>query len=343
MTFEQLFPGYLQSCTSLHDKLVPAAVALLVLSFAFYFWSAPPDPVDLIKFLAKLFLIMLLINQSKEWIDLGKQGVRTFVQENVKARPEAVAERYKEKLNAAQNSSQTQNQSWWDMLFSANFFEAIVYAILWLLSWLAMVVLFYVSLLQDAVLLLYWVISPLLFACFAIPMVSGLAMRHILRILGTLLWPLGLALAATITDGLIDAQTSQFGNTGTVGGAIQYVLMNLLAVTVIAVWILFSSILAPVVIQRLFAGQAGAANLISRAASLLTNVGVPLLGSTLGSSSNQTKNVDRTPEAPRPPLVDVPEFKAPSPTEAPSVRKVSDDDPTANKAVKQMLEDSENQ
>ncbi len=102
MTFEQLFPGYLQSCTSLHDKLVPAALALLVLSFAFYFWTAPPDPLDLIKFLAKLFLIMLLITQSKEWIDLGKQGVRTFVQENVKARPEAVAERYKEKLNASE-------------------------------------------------------------------------------------------------------------------------------------------------------------------------------------------------------------------------------------------------
>lgn len=342
MTFEELFPGFATSCAHLHDNLMPAARAVLVLSFVFYFWSAAPDPVQLIKFLAKLFIIVILINHTREWIDTGKLGVRDFVERNVEARPEAVAERYKERLNSAQNGSQAQNQSWWDMLFSANFFEAIVYAVLWLLSWLAMVVLFYVSLLQDAVLLLYWVISPLLFACFAIPMVGGLAMRHFLRIVGTLLWPLGHALAATITDGLLEAQTSQFGNTGTVGGTIQYVLMNLLSVTVIALWILVSSIFAPVVIQRLFSGQAGAASLITKAASLVTGVGFPLVGATIAASGSHRERESRNQSQSRSTLVELPEFKSSSPTDAPSTRVVSDDDPTADKAVKQLLEDSEN-
>lgn len=341
MTFEQMFPGYLQSCADLHDKLMPAALALLALSFAFFFWSAPPDPMELIKFVAKLFIIMLCITHARTWIDSGKSMIRTFVQENVKARPDQVAERYKAKLNAAQNSSQAQDQGWWDMLFSANFFESIVYAILWLLSWFAMVLLFYVNILQDCLLLLYWVISPFLFACFAIPMVSGLALRHVLRILGTMLWPLGLALAATITDGLIDLQTQQFGNTGSVGGAIQYVLMNLLAVTVIAVWVLASSVLAPVVIQRLIAGQAGAAGLIPRATSLLTDLGLPILGSRLGSANTDSRSRHRDSSNQRVPLVDSPELESISPTDSPSVRKISDDDPTAEKAVKQMLEDSE--
>lgn len=342
MTFEELFPGFATSCTQLHDNLMPAATALLVLSFAFYFWSAAPDPVELIKFLAKLFLIMFLITHSREWIDTAKQGVRTFVQNNVEARPENVAERFKERLNAVQNSSQGQSQSWWDMLFSANIFEAVVYADLWLSSWFAMVVLFYVSLLQDAVLLLYWVISPLLFACFAIPMVGGLAMRHFLRIVGTLLWPLGHALAATITDGLLEAQTSQFGNTATLGGTTQYVLMNLLSITVIAIWILVSSILAPIVIQRLFAGQAGAASLITRAASLVTGVGFPLVGATVAASGIHRERESRNQSPSRSSLVELPEFKSASPTDAPSTRVVSDDDPTAGKAVKQLLEDSEN-
>ncbi|MCZ7636798.1 MAG: hypothetical protein M5U12_12615 [Verrucomicrobia bacterium] len=59
-------------------------------------------------------------------------------------------------------------------------------------------------------------------------------------------------------------------------GWLGYGLQNLLAVTVIAIWIIFSSILAPVMIQRLIASTPGPASVLTAAANLVTGAGLPL-------------------------------------------------------------------
>src|SRR5688572_977653 len=327
--FEQMFPGFVASCVKLHDQLVPASLILLVLSFAFFYWSAPPHPMELVKHVTKLFLIVLLITHADTFINQGQAVMEGFVRENISARPENVAERYKEKLASTQQSSG--EQGWWEMLLGANFFEAIIYAVLLLVSWLAMALLFYISLFQKVVLLLCWCLSPLLFACFSIPLLSGLAMRHLLRIIGILFWPLGLALAATVTEGLLDLQTdrSMFGS---VGGSFRYVVINLLAVASIGLWILFSSVLAPAVMQRLIAGGTESTNLISRGAGLFANSIMP--GAIFGLAAfyrRQAANWNSfrgAAENAHPPLINLPEPTAPiEPPQPPPA-----DDPTAEKA-----------
>lgn len=334
-----MFPGFVASCAKLHGQLVPAALTLLVLSFAFFYWSGPPHPMELLKHVTKLFLIVLLITRADSLINQGQAMMEGFVRENIDARPENVAQRYKEKLSAAQDTSA--NQSWWEMLLSANFFEAIIYAALVLISWLAMALLFYISIFQKVVLLLCWVLSPLLFACFALPPLAGLAMRHLLRIVGILFWPLGLALAATITAGLLDLQTDPtFFTSGSVAGSFRYVMINLLAVASIGLWILFSSVLAPAIMQRLITGGSGSTGLVSRAASLFTNSAVPGVLTVLtslyrrGGTTRGPSNASGSDA--HPPLINVPEptppIDPPKPPEA--------DDPTAEKAVRQTLNKS---
>ena len=344
-TFEELFPDFVNSCDKLHQHLVPVALAILVLSFAFFFWSAPQQPFELVKFVGKLFLIVMLITHADFLIDHGQDLSESFVQNNVDARPENVALLYRQKVAKAQNDPERAEDSWWDMLFSSTFFEAIIYALLVLISWLAMAVQFFISILQSVALKICWVLSPILFACFAIPLISGLALRHILRIVGILLWPMGLALAATITGGLLGMQTEQvFFADATVEGNVRYVIVNLLSVGVVAIWILFSTFLAPGVMQRLVAGSSDSANLISRAGHLLGNMAVPFLGAAVASALSATSRAlhRSTDEGPPASLI-TPEPMPDSPTTPPVLRKPSDDDPTAENAVRNALDQSDDQ
>ena len=336
-TFEQLFPDFVTSCAQLHQALMPAAMAMLALSFAFLFWSGPPHPIDWIRHLMKLFLIILLLVHSHTLINDAQAIMQGFVQNNVPARPENVAARYKERLAKAQGSKV--DDSWWDMVFKAGLFEALIYAVLTLISWLAIVLMFYISIFQHIVLLLYWVLSALLFPCFVIPPVAGLAMRHVLRILGVLSWPLGLALAATITDGLLGIQTDLGFYGDSVVGKSAYVLTNLLSIATVAIWILFSTILAPGLIQSLLAGSSGPASLIPRAAGAVANVVAPgfaaAAGLITGSASRTFQRRDGN--APPPPLVTL-DPPSSSPVESPSLRPASADDPTLENAVRQALD-----
>ncbi|MBK7999671.1 MAG: hypothetical protein IPK15_13380 [Verrucomicrobia bacterium] len=336
MTFEQLFPDFVASCAQLHQAFMPAAMALLVVSFAFLFWGGPPQPVDWIRHLTKLFLIVLLLVHSHSLINDAQQILQGFVHRHVPARPENIATRYKERLAQAQGSDA--GESWWDMVFKSGLFEAIVYAILVLISWLAMATLFYISILQQGLLLLYWVLSALLFPCFAIPPVAGLAMRHLLRILGVLSWPLGLALAATITDGLLGNQTDLgfYGNSAL--GKSAYVFTNLLSIAAIALWILFSTVLAPVLIQRLLTGGSGAASLIPRAATSLAGGLAMAVSAATGFFSGPAPRPARRNDADSaaPPLL-TPDPPPGGPPESPSIRSFNDQDPTLENAVQETL------
>ena len=276
--FEQAFPGFVKSCTDLNAGLLPLALVLLIIAFAVEFWQGPPSPIRLLQFIVLVFLVILLLAKSHQLINDLQAFVQHWVEQHIPARPENVAARYQELLASAQNASVDKDQSFWDTLFSTNWFEAIMYAVLTLISWLAMAVLFFVYSVQRAVLMLCWAISPLLFPCLAIRPVSYLGLRHALRILAVEIWPIGLALAATFTDGLLDAAAAQDfvgGGTASVVGSLGYGLKTLLAVGVVAIWIVFSSILAPVFIQRLIVGSGGPAAVLTQAGNLVTAIALP--------------------------------------------------------------------
>ena len=211
------------------------------------------------KFILKLFLVVMVLANSNSFITSGQSFVQQWVQQNIPARPENVAARYAQQLAQAQNAPES-NTSFWSTLFSSNWFEAIIYAVLTLLSWVAMAIMYFVYAVQHAVLLTCWAMSPLLFPLLAIRPLSHLGLRHVLRILAIMLWPLGNALAATVTDGLITAAVNQsFLANHSVVGSLGYGLQNLLAIMVIAIWIIFSTVLAPAFIQKMVVGSPGSA------------------------------------------------------------------------------------
>ena len=269
-------PGFLKSCTELHQVLLPVGLALLVLAFAVEFWHGPPHPVEMLKFLVKVFLIVLLMARSFDWINQGQVLVQNLIQEHVPASPEKVAERFKAKLAAAQNAPEHADESFWDTLFSSNWFEAIIFAVLTLISWLAMGLLFFIYTVQRACLLLCWCLGVLLYPTIAIRPLSHLGVKHLLRTLAILMWPLAIALASCLTSGLLDVATDQdFLSDSATVGALGRGVISLLCLVVIAVWIAVSTVAGPVFIQRLIAGSAGPAVALSKSADLITNIALP--------------------------------------------------------------------
>jgi hypothetical protein len=81
-------PGFVRSCTELHQALLPAGLALLMLAFAVEFWHGPPAPIELLKFLVKVFLIVLLMARSYDWINRGQALIQNLVQQHVPASPD---------------------------------------------------------------------------------------------------------------------------------------------------------------------------------------------------------------------------------------------------------------
>lgn len=173
-SLDPILPGFIKACAQLYAALLPWGMALLVTAFAVEFWHGAPTAADLIKLLVKVFLVVLLVAKSQDLINDGQKIVQQWVEHYVPALPENVAARYKEKLAEAQNDPSLGDRSFLGTLFSSDWFEAIIFAVLTLVSWLAMAVLFFVYCVQRAALLLCWVLSPLLFPLMAIRPLSGM-------------------------------------------------------------------------------------------------------------------------------------------------------------------------
>jgi len=283
--FESLFPGFVNACVELHDAFVPLALVILVGSFGFLPWHGSASGVDMVRFLVRLFLIVLLITRAHLLINDGQTIIDGFVQRHVSARPENLVARYQQKLAEAQAAKEREDQGFFARMFGASLFESLIAAVLTLVTWAGSATVYFVFLLQKVALLLAWTLSPVLFALFAIPPLSNLAMRHVLRIFGLLLWPIGLALAATVSEGILDGMVRDgFLREVTFLGTIGYGLNNLLALAVLAVWVAISSIAAPLYIQRMVAGGATAAGLLTRGGDLAANVGGPTLFTLAGEA-----------------------------------------------------------
>jgi|CZKV01.1.fsa_nt_gi hypothetical protein len=320
-SFTDLFPGFVNACISLHELLMPFALALLVASFGFFFWQTHYQPMEMFRFLTLLFLVCLLITHTRELINDAQTAVQNFVDTNIPARPENIAERYKTLLADLSQAPDVKDKGFFRMLFSSNFFEALVYAALTLISWLAMAVIYFVFLLQKIFLYLCYAVSPPLFALFLIRPFSNIAMRHALRMVALLLWNIGIAAASLVTEGLLDAQirnglfidSSSAAGVPIAPGVTGWGVMQLLSLGVIALWVIASSIFAPLAVHRIISSGAGPEGWLPRAADLVVNLGLPSMLS-LTRSTLEQRSAPSSKSSPSPVPAMPPNTPAPAPT-----------------------------
>ena len=212
-------------------------------------------------------MYVALLTYLVTWGNQITQIVSDTTTQIIQADPAKVFAEYNAAL-VAKKSTATQS-SWSEKLFhmGATLFEAIVSGFLWLFGLLASAIMFYAYIIQKMILYLGYSLSPIFIGFMAIRSLSTVGQRYIVGLVGVMAWPLGWALASIVTQGLLTFMTDQsFMQSSTLSGTANYGLQNFIGVGLLGVWLIFSTVAAPVVIQKaLIYGYQAAEGLIGGA------------------------------------------------------------------------------
>src|SRR5580658_6762492 len=225
--------------------------------------------------IGRTIVYVTLLTFLVTWGNQLTQIVSTTVTETIQADPANVFDEYNAALVAKKSTSE--QTGWWDKLFHAGttIFEAIVSGFLWLFGLLASAIMFYAYIVQKMLLYLGYSLSPIFIGFMAIRSLSHIGNRYILGLVGIIAWPLGWAVAAIVAQGLLTFMTDQsFLQGSSVSGAANYGLQNFIGVALLGIWIIFSTIAAPVIIQKALTEgyQAGGALLAGATAAGLSGL-----------------------------------------------------------------------
>jgi hypothetical protein len=285
-SFENLFPTFLQKCAELHELLRIVAFMLFIVGTIMLVVHGFTGKT-LMLHMVRLFVLAALLVLLPQWGNQVQSLVQTSILNGLGVDPSNVQDQYNQLLVIKRDTGN--DRSWWDILGDLNGFtvEILISGILWLVGQFASLLVFWAYIIQKFILFTSYALSPLLIGLMAIRPLRSVGSRYLMNIMGVLLWPLGWAVAALITQGILDFMTDPalkyIDPTATI-----YSLQATVGVVVVAFWIVFSTIAAPLVIQKVLAsgalatGQllAGAAGSFLQTAA--TTAGAAAVASTTG-------------------------------------------------------------
>ena len=285
-TFEQLFPTFLQKCVELHELLRIVAFMLFIVGTILLVVHGFSGKT-LILHIVRLFVLTALLVMLPQWGNQAQQLLQTSILDGLGVDPSQVHDQYNQLLAVRRDTGS--DRSWWDIIGDLNAFtvELLITGILWLVGQFASLLLFWAYIIQKFILFTAYALSPLLIGLMAIRPLRSVGSRYLMHIVGVLLWPLGWAVAALITQGILDFMTdpsSRFFDPT----ASFYSLQATFGVAVVAFWIVFSTISAPIVIQKVLSyGTLAGGQLISGAVGSFlqtagTTAGAAAVASTTG-------------------------------------------------------------
>ncbi len=247
--FDSLFPNFLPQCLEMNRVLTPIAFVLFVVGVVSSTMTGQRSAGAYLRTIGRTLgyaaVLALLVNWGGEVATIMDQTVKQTLQAN----PGAVYAQYQKALEVKKTSGD--ERSWWDVLDGQAIFETAISAAMWLLGWLASVVVFYAYLIQKFVIYVAYGLAPIFIGFLAVRTLQSIGVAFLLGFVGVLCWPLGWGAASLLTAGLIDFMTDQsFFSLGAVAGGAGYGLQNLMGLAVLAIWLLSSTIAAPVLIQK---------------------------------------------------------------------------------------------
>jgi len=285
-SFESLFPTFLQKCAELNELLRIVAFMLFIVGTIMLVVHGFSGKT-LMLHLVRLFVLTALLVMLPQWGNQVQQLVQTSILDGLGVDPSNVQDQYNNLLVVKRDAGS--DHSWWDILGDLNGFtvEILISGVLWLVGEFASLLMFWAYIIQKFILFTSYALSPLLIGFMAIRAFRSVGSRYLMNIVGVLLWPLGWAVAALITQGILDFMTDPsfrfIDPTATV-----YSLQATVGVVVVAFWIVFSTIAAPLVIQKvLTSGALAGGQLLAGAASSFlqtaaTTAGAAAVASTTG-------------------------------------------------------------
>jgi hypothetical protein len=294
--FDTLFPNFLNQCTEMNHVLTPIAFVLLAIGIVSSTVTGRRSPSAYLRTIARTFAFAAVLAYLPNWSNEIATTVDSTVKNTLHADPAGVYQQYQKTLAVNKGSgSQSGSKSWWDVLDGQALFEAGISIILWVLGFIASVIVFYAYLVQKFILYVGYALAPIFIGFLAVRTLHSIGVGFLLGYAGVLCWPLGWGAASLLTSGLISFMTDQsFLSLGGVGGSAGYGLQNLLGLAALALWLISSTIAAPIIMQKaiatgaqvgqaltttaVVAGSAGAAAGVAAVTTIASGGGVALAG-----------------------------------------------------------------
>jgi len=285
-TFDSIFPTFLAKCGDLHTLLLSVAFALFIVGVIATVHQRASHK-SILNLLLRLLLLTSLLVFLPGWGNTLQTLLQTSILSGLGVDPSQVYQQFNQLLVIKRDPATT--SSWWNVMSQLHTAttDIIITALLWLVGQLASLMMFWGYIFQTVILNLGYALSPLLIGFMAIPALKHTGNRYLMNLLGVLLWPLGWAVAALVTQGILDFMTDPsfeyLDPTSTLPD-----LQKTIGVAAVGFWIIFSTVAAPVIIQNVIAHgiQAGSALLAGGVSSALqtaaTTAGATAAASTAG-------------------------------------------------------------
>ena len=254
--FNTLFPNYLSQCAEMNRVLTPIAFVLLAIGVVSSTVTGHRSPSAYLRTVGRTFAIAAALAYLPTWSNEAATVVDTTVRETLHADPAGVFDQYKKTLaiNKGPGGSSSGSKSWWDLLDAQALFEMFISGVMWLLGFLASVIVFYAYLVQKFILYVGYALAPIFIGFLAVRTLHSIGVGFLLGYVGVICWPLGWGAASILTSGLIQFMTDQsFLASGGFTGAAGYGLQNLMGLAALALWLISSTIAAPIILQKAIA------------------------------------------------------------------------------------------
>lgn len=266
--FNSMFPNFTTQCLSLKTLLTPIAFVLITgglmaSTIAHQHHGSAP-----IQALGKMIILIMLIAFLPTWGNQIVSIVSDTVTNVLNVDPAKIHDQYQAALQLKKSSDG--NTSWWEKLVNfPSIMDALVSGVFLILGWFASAIEWWAYILQTAILFIGYALSPIFIGMLAFPSLQQTGRNYLFNLLGVMIWPLGWGVAALITQGMIDFMTDQsFLSSPSASGTALYSLQDLMGLAFLGIWIIFSTIAAPVIIQRaITTGSSVGSNLLSGAFS----------------------------------------------------------------------------
>jgi hypothetical protein len=253
--FNTLFPNFLNQCTEMNRVLTPIAFVLLAIGIVSSTVTGRRSPSAYLRTIGRTFAFAAVLSCLPTWSNEISTTIDTTVRETLRADPAAVYDQYQKALALKKgNTSSGGSKSWWDLLDAQALFEMFISGVMWLLGFLASVIVFYAYLVQKFILYVGFALAPIFIGFLAVRTLHSIGVGFLLGYAGVLCWPIGWGAASLLTSGLIDFMSDQsFLASGGIGGAAGYGLQNLMGLAALAIWLISTTIAAPIIIQKAIA------------------------------------------------------------------------------------------
>ncbi len=281
-TFDSIFPTFLAKCAELHDLLLSVAYALFVSGIIVTVHHRFSQKI-LLHLLVRIMVLTSLLVYLPIWGNDLQQLLQDSIISGLGVDPAQVYDQFFTLLVIKRDPSTF--TSWWSVLSQLPNItvDLIVTAVLYLVGNFAAFMMFWGYIFQTVILNMGYALSPLLIGFMAIPALKQIGNRYLLNLVGVLLWPLGWAVAALVTQGMLDFITNP---------ALEYInptsqlptLQKTFGAAAIGFWIIFSTIAAPVMIQKVISSGALASEMFSHGAHTVVQTSAAAVGGAVATA-----------------------------------------------------------